>query len=86
MSKSKTLQDKVDRLEKVNASLEKKETVPLRQERDELMVEIQQIVQAHREDAGPGRQDANRGLLTHEAIAERESDGPAPRSVQAGVN
>lgn len=47
------LEDLVDRLEKVNTSLEKRQTLPLREERNELMVEIQQIRQKQREAAGP---------------------------------
>lgn len=47
------LDDLVERLEKVNDSLDKRETVPLRQEQNDLMVAIQKIRQKQREAAGP---------------------------------
>jgi hypothetical protein len=50
---SDSLEDLVTRLEKVNGQLEKKETVPLRQEQNELMRNIQQIRQKQREGSAP---------------------------------
>lgn len=47
-----SIADMCDRLEKVNASLDKRETVPLRAEQTQLMRDIQQAVQKQREAEG----------------------------------
>lgn len=85
MSKSKDLQSKIERLEKVNESLQKKQTKPLRDEQNELMVAIQSLTQEARE-AFPVRGDGE--LLTHEHldILSKLGKSARPGTVQGGVN
>jgi hypothetical protein len=81
-----SLKENVERLEKVQDSLAKKQTDKLRAERDELMVEIQQEVQAHREANDSDWRYAHNHLLTHEQIEVGKPSHPTPRSVKGDVN
>lgn len=83
---SDNLETLIERLEKVQASLDKRQTVPLRAERDELAVEIQQIVEAHRHNTSADWRYENSHLLTHEQIEESKGNGPSPAGIKAGMN